>query len=144
MLDWIIGIGIALAIGAVVGRIAWKKYDQVDGQMDDFQRSVNRLENLFARSEASWMAEVLEDIVVGDAEAGIIKIREMIEAPDTTLFFLDNIAIPCAVFAIRETVDKYPERFAKIQKAWPATVGAPLVKPEPTAPVPTPTTTPVA
>jgi len=119
MFDWLIGIGIAIVVGLVLGYLLWRLYDRVDDWIDEKQRAVNKLENQFAKAGSTWMSDLLEDLVVGDEETVVTKVTQLMEAPDTSLFFLDNVALPCAEYAIREAGAKYPERLAKLEAAWP-------------------------
>jgi type II secretory pathway pseudopilin PulG len=111
---WIVTISViaVIVLAIITGIVAWRLFRAVDGAMDDFQRKINKLENLFAEAGASWMSEFLEDWVVGDTAACLHKLKEFVEAPNTPLFFLEKIALPCARYAIREAT---PEIRAKLQ-----------------------------
>lgn len=100
MATWlIIVLGIVAAI--VVGLIVAVLYRKADNASDDLQRRINKLENAFSEAGASWMAELLEDMVVGDLSEIGHKLRAFAEAKDTEAFFLENIARPCGLYARR-------------------------------------------
>lgn len=119
MATWLvilIGCLSAVAVGVLLGYFAWKLYDKVDDAIDDKQRAINKLENQFAACGSSWMASFLEDLVVGDEESVVARVKNLVEAADTPKFFIDNIAMPAALYAIRESKEKYPEYLARIVK----------------------------
>lgn len=117
-MPWIIGLSVAAVI--LLGILLWWIRDRVDDSIDEFQLRVNKLENEFAKAGANWMSEMLALVVVGDEEKLLAKIAELVEAQDIALFFLDNVAIPCALHSIRTTAENYPERWAKILDAMEA------------------------
>lgn len=75
-----------------------KKYKAVDDWIDDKQRLVNKLENKFAAQGATWVAELLENIVVGDEEELIRQLTEWVEAEDITKFFNEKVSDPITVY----------------------------------------------
>lgn len=131
----IIVLGIAGAV--LVGLLIFFVASRVDKKIDILQRRINKLENMFAAAGTTWMAEFLEDLVVGDRQAIVARIRQLVEADDTTEFFLRQVAVPCAQFAIRKTRGDYPdlyktlvEEFKRGEEAAPAVApAAPVVAP---------------
>lgn len=113
-------LGSAVLAGLAIGLLVWLIADRIDDQQDAIQWRINRLENRFAAAGATWFAEVLESAVIGDEEELARRIAEFFEADDTTGFFLDKIAVPCALFAIRESAEYYPEHMAKLKSAMAA------------------------
>jgi len=107
---WIIIISIVITL--VLAFIVALLIRKADNKVDDFQRKINKLENCFAEAGASWMSELLEDLVVGDETATVHKLRDFIEAPNVPLFFLEKVALPCAKYAIREAT---PEQLLKLK-----------------------------
>ncbi len=111
MATWlIITLGIVgfIAVG-VIAFIVWRKTDKA---IDDKQRQINKLENEFAKCGASWMAELLEDIVVGDSAALVGKLRHLIEG-DTVLVFNQEIAIPITRYTMENNEELRKELLAK-------------------------------
>ncbi len=116
-MSWLIGIGIAVLIGLILSYVAWKMYDRYDDRVDALQYKLNKIENLIAAAGASWLADLFALAVVGDEEKIGAKIGEALEAANTNRFMLEKIAVPFALYAIRECPAEYPEGLAKIYDA---------------------------
>jgi hypothetical protein len=117
MATWLIillSVGATLVTGGLLGYVLWRFYDRVDDAIDEWQLSVNKLENRFAAAGSNWMAELLAFVVVGDEEKIVRKVGQLTDAADVPVFFLENVALPCAHWAIREAGDRYPEHLPKI------------------------------
>lgn len=109
----IISVIITIILAIIVGVVVFKLVKKADDAIDDFQRKINKLENCFAEAGSSWMSDLLADIVVGDEAATIHKLREFIESQNVPLFFLDKVAVPCAMYAFREAS---PEQWSKLKR----------------------------
>lgn len=72
----------------------------LDRKTDNLQRAINKLENQFARMGASWLAELLEDMVVGDERAIVGKTREIIEAVNTEKALVEKVGRPIALWTV--------------------------------------------
>jgi|GEM_PF-6423641 len=108
MTVWIIvGSALAYIIALVWSGIAvGRKYNAVDEWIDDKQRAINRIENKVAESGSPWLAELLEAMVVGDADDIVVKVDELITAENTQEFWLSKVVIPFTSYAFQATVDK--------------------------------------
>jgi hypothetical protein len=115
---WLIILLSVIAV-IVLGVLAWRLYDKVDDYVDEKQRAINTLENAFSEAGATWMSKLLADIVVGDEEEFVRKVKTLVDSVNDPRFFLEKVAVPCAVFAIRGTAgSKYPDLWAKIEDAY--------------------------
>lgn len=98
----IVAVGIAAALGLCLAILLFLVYRKVDYRVDQFQRGVNKLENLFAMSGATWISELLEDMVVGDEYALLHKLRDVIEAHNSVEVFLDKVGVPITKFTLTQ------------------------------------------
>lgn len=117
MPTWLIvtlGISLAVVLGVAVGILRAR----LDRKVDDIQRKINALQDRVRMTGASWLSDLLTDMVVGDERAMYQKARELVEADDSSQFFLEKVAVPMGVFAIRATKEDYPELYAKLEKAF--------------------------
>ncbi len=106
-----IGVLVAIGIGLVLAIIAFVLFRRADAAADNLQRRLNRLENLFAQAGSTWMAEFLEDMVVGDESVIMHKLKDLYEATNTVDVFMDKIGMPIASFALRNAT---PEQMKKL------------------------------
>jgi len=105
MATWLI-ITLSIVGAIAVGVLGYLLYRKADKTSDDLQRRINKLENMFAAAGSTWMSELLEDIVVGDASAITTKMRDIFEADNTTEFFVEKVARPCAAFVRKYDADR--------------------------------------
>ncbi len=118
LLAWILVIVGVILAGVVTGVIVYRYAERVDDWEDATQHNINKIENQFAAAGVTgWFPEFLENLVVGDEEAVIRQVKQMMEAKDTDKFFLDSVAMPMALYAIRMTPEKYPADFAQLKAA---------------------------
>ena len=116
-MTWLMGIGIAVLVGLVLAYLAWKVYDRYDDRVDAFQYKLNKIENLIAAAGATWLSDLFALGVVGDEEKIMAKIGEALEAANTNRFLLEKVAVPFALYAVRECPTEYPEGLVKIEDA---------------------------
>lgn len=105
---------IAAGVGLVLGIITLIIWFRVNARVNLLQRGANKLENRLRAAGAEWLGDLLEDAVVGDVTAFSYKVRDLVEHSDSTQFFLERIAVPIAIYAIRETRENYPDLFDKL------------------------------
>lgn len=124
----LLSVAATVAAGALLGWMLFRAYDRVDDALDEWQLKVNKLENRFASAGSNWMAELLAFVVVGDEERIVRKIDQFTDAADVTAFFLENVALPCAHWAIREAGERYPEHLTKLEPSLSAAKQAQRVR----------------
>lgn len=105
---------IAIGVGIVLGIVTGIAFVWINRRVNTIQRKLNKIENKLAAAGATWLAELLEDAIVGDARSIELRVRAFLEAEDSTQFFLDNITFPLTIYTIKETARYYPALFAKI------------------------------
>lgn len=110
MLSIIFSVGVGIALAVVTGIV----FLRVNNKVNATQRKLNKIENKLAAAGASWLAELLEDAVVGDVSSVELRARALVEAEDSTQFFLDNVSYPLTIYTIKETARYYPDLYAKI------------------------------
>ena len=121
MATWLI-ITLSVVGFVAIGIIFYWLWRKADKAIDDKQRQINKLENEFAKCGASWMAELLEDIVVGDSAALVGKLRHLIEG-DTVLVFNQEIAIPITRYTMENNEELRKEimkKYTPVKRATPA------------------------
>ena len=110
MLPVLIAIGVGVALGVVTAIILWR----ANSRINTVQRQLNRIENKLRAAGAVWLAELLEDAIVGDMKALELRAESFVESEDITDFFLQNVSFPLTLYTIKETAQYYPELFAQI------------------------------
>ena len=96
----ILGIAIAIGVGILLAVLLFLIYRRVDYNFDQFQRGLNKLENLFAAAGSNWMSEFLADLVVGDEVSIMHRLRDLIEAANTVDVFIERIGKPITKFTL--------------------------------------------
>jgi len=110
MLPVLIAIGVGVALGIVTAIVLWR----ANSRINTVQRQLNRIENKLSAAGAVWLAELLEDAIVGDTKALELRAKSFVESEDITDFFLQNISFPLTLYTIKETAQYYPELFDRI------------------------------
>lgn len=110
MLSVLVAIGVGIALAVVTGIV----FLRTNSKINTVQRKLNKIENKLAAAGSTWLAEFLEDAVVGDVTSVEMRARALIEAEDSTQFFLDNISFPLTIYTIKETARYYPDLYNKI------------------------------
>ena len=87
-------------LGSVLALVVIFIMRRLDRRIDSAQRAINKLENNFSRMGATWLSELLEDLVVGDEAAIISKSREIIEAVNSEAAIAEKVAKPIAFYLI--------------------------------------------
>ena len=96
----ILGIAIAIGVGILLAVLLFLIYRRVDYNFDQFQRGLNKLENMFAAAGSTWMSEFLADLVVGDEVSIMHRLRDLIEAANTVDVFIERIGKPITKFTM--------------------------------------------
>lgn len=96
----ILGVAIAIGVGVLLAILLFLIYRRVDYKVDQLQRALNKLENMFAAAGATWMSEFLADLVVGDETAIVHRLRDLIEASNSVEVFMDKVGKPIAKFTL--------------------------------------------
>lgn len=120
----LVPILIAVGVGVGLGVLYTVVSLYVNSKVNNIQRVFNKIENKLDAAGAEWLSDVLEDAIIGDAHGAYVKLKMMIEAKDTEEFFLKNVAVPLAQYAIRQTVRDYPDMYNMLVNEFKATVPA--------------------
>lgn len=118
MLSILVAVGVGVVLAIVTAFLVYR----VDVRVNVTQRQLNKVENRLAAAGSFWLSELFADLIVGDVKSAELKIRQFVEADDTTLFFLDNVAFPLALYTIKETKAYYPDKYAQLVKEVTGTV----------------------
>jgi hypothetical protein len=105
---------IAIPVIILLAYLAWKVYDKLDDTSDSLQRQLFPIADFFSEAQASWIKKVIIDLVIGDEESFAGDLAVMLYAKDKELFFFDEIAVPCAKYAVRMGLEKYPDKLGSI------------------------------
>lgn len=110
MLSVLVAAGVGVLLGVVTGVVFWK----ANARVNVTQRQLNKIENKLHAAGAVWLAELLEDAIVGDLRSLELRAKAFVESEDITEFFLQNVSFPLTTYTIKETATYYPDLFAKI------------------------------
>jgi len=110
----LVPILIAVGVGVGLGIIFLLISAVVNSRINNVQRVFNKIENKLDGAGAEWLSDVLEDAIIGDAHGCYVKLKMFIEAKNSEEFFLRNVAVPLAKYAIRETRRNFPSMFEEI------------------------------
>ena len=105
------------AAGFAAAVVVFVMFVLVGRKTDNLQRAINKLENHFSRMGATWLAEFLEDIVVGDERAIVGKTREIIEAVNTEKALVEKIGRPIALWTVDFAKRNDPALFDELKKS---------------------------
>ena len=105
------------AAGFTAAVVVFLLFVLFDRKTDSLQRAINKLENQFARMGASWLAEFLEDMVVGDERAIVGKTREIIEAVNTEKALVEKIGRPITLWTVDFAKRNDPALLDELKKA---------------------------
>lgn len=105
------------AAGFAAAVVVFLMFVLLDRKTDNLQRAINKIENQLTRMGAFWLAEFLEDMVVGDERAIVGKTREIIEAVNTEKALVEKIGRPIALWTADFAKRNDPALFDELKKS---------------------------
>jgi len=107
-----VGVGIVLALVTVV------IYSYVNSRVNAAQKALNKIENRMREANCTYLADLLEALIVGDVADAFRKANTLIETPDSNEFFLQNIGLPITRYTILNSVRDYPAIYEEVKKVY--------------------------